>query len=77
MYGDHCPVHDTLKSFSEWILSPGAIVILERLAKKYPRLNEQLLATINISVQAYLSSCADADDVASIELTFLNFDGLK
>jgi hypothetical protein len=37
LYGDDCPIHDALKAFSTWMLSSTtAIVVIERLATKYP-----------------------------------------
>jgi hypothetical protein len=37
LYEDGCPIHDSLKGFSEWMLSVGAISILERLAARHDK----------------------------------------
>jgi hypothetical protein len=78
LYGNDCPIHNALRSFSTWILSAAAIVVMERLTTKYSRFYERLLATLDISVQAYIASCADAGQADEIEGTLLNFDdGIK
>jgi hypothetical protein len=77
LYGENCPIHDGLKTFAEWMLSASAISILERLASKHGRLYERLLATLDIRVQEYISSCADSSDVDEIQSSLLNFGSLK
>jgi hypothetical protein len=77
LYGDGCPIHESLKTFSEWMLSASAISTLERLAAKYDRFYERLLATLDIRVQEYISSCADSSKVDEIESSLLSFDGLR
>jgi hypothetical protein len=75
--GDECPIHDVLKAFSTWMLSTTAIVVIDRLATKYPRFYEWLLATLDISVQAYTASCAGTGQTDEIEGALLTFDGIK
>lgn len=77
LYGANCPIHDSLKTFAEWMLSASAISILERLASKHGRFYERLLATLDIRVQEYISSCSDAVDVDEIESSLLNFGPLR
>jgi hypothetical protein len=77
LYGENCPIHNGLKTFAEWMLSASAISILERLASKHGRFYEQLLATLNIRVQEYISSCAGSSDIDEIESSLLNFGSLK
>jgi hypothetical protein len=50
---------------------------VERLATKHDRFYERLLATIDIRVQEYISSCADAANVDAIESSLLGFDALQ
>jgi hypothetical protein len=72
LYKDGCPIHhDSLKGFSEWMLSVGAISTLERLAAQHDKFYERLLATLDIRVQEYISSCADADKAEAIESSLL------
>jgi hypothetical protein len=59
------------------MLSASAISTLERLAAKYDRFYERLLATLDIRVQEYISSCADSSKVDEIESSLLSFDGLR
>jgi hypothetical protein len=77
LYGENCPIHDGLKTFAEWMLSASAISILERLASKHSRFYERLLATLDIRVQEYISSCSDSVDVDEIESSLLNFGSLR
>lgn len=77
LYGDNCPLHDGLKTFAEWMLSASAISTLERLASKHRRFYERLLATLDIRVQEYISSCSDSADVEGIEFSLLNFGSLR
>jgi hypothetical protein len=60
LYKDGCPIHDSLKGFLEWMPSVGTISILERLAARHHKFYKRLLATLDIGVQEYISSCADA-----------------
>jgi hypothetical protein len=52
------------------MLSTAAIVIRERLAAKYSRFYERLLATLDISVQSYIASCADSYGLFSLSDKF-------
>jgi hypothetical protein len=77
LYEDGCPIHDSLKAFLEWMLSVGAISILERLAAGHDKFYERLLARLDIRVQEYISSCADAAKAEAIESSLLNLDTIK
>jgi hypothetical protein len=77
LYEDGCPIHDSLKGFSEWMLSVGAISTLERLAARNDKFYERLLETLDIRVQEYTSSCANADKAEAIESSLLNLETRK
>jgi hypothetical protein len=77
LYGENCPIHYGLNTFAEWMLSAGAISTIERLASKHSRFFERLLATLDIRVQEYISSCADSATVDEIESSLLNFGPLQ
>jgi hypothetical protein len=77
LYGENCSIHDSLKTFLEWMLSASAISILERLASKHGRFYKRLLTTLDIRVQEYISWCANSSDVDEIESSLLNFGSLK
>jgi hypothetical protein len=77
LYEDGCPIHDSLKGFSEWMLSVGAISTLGRLAAQHDKFYKRLLATLDIRVQEYISSCADADKAEAIESSLLNLEMIK
>ena len=77
LYEDGSPIHAALKSFAEWMLSAGAISILERLAARHHRFYERLLATLDIRVQGYISSCAYAATVDQLESSMINFEIIK
>ena len=59
------------------MLSGEALSIIEHLSARITRFYEHLLATLDIRVQAYISSCVDAVSVDAIESSFLNFADLK
>jgi hypothetical protein len=77
LYEDGCPIYDSLKGFSEWMLSVGAISTLERLAARHGKFYERLLATLDIQVQEYILSCANADKAEAIESSLLNLETIK
>jgi hypothetical protein len=59
------------------MLSVGAISTLERLAARHGKFYERLLATLDIRVQEYSLSCADADKAEAIESSLLNLETIK
>ena len=71
------PFGKRLKSFAEWMLSAAAISVIERLASKHARFYERLLATLDIRVQEYIATCADAANEDEIESSLLNFGTLR
>jgi hypothetical protein len=77
LYEDGCPIHESLKGFSEWMLSVGTISILERLAARHDKFYERLLAKLNIQVQEYISSCADSAKAEAIKSSLLNLEMIK
>jgi hypothetical protein len=77
LFGDNYPIHENLKSLADWMISAVTISILERLASKHPKFYERVLATVDIRVQEFISSCADAVDVDAIETSLLDFETLK
>jgi hypothetical protein len=77
LYEDGCPIHESLKGFSEWMLSVGAISTLERLAARHDKFYERLLTTLDTRVQEYASSCANADKAEAIESSLLNLETRK
>jgi hypothetical protein len=77
LYEDGCPIHDSPKGFSEWMLYVGTISILERLAAQHDKFYEPLLATLDIGVQECISSCAGAAKAEAIESSLLNLETIK
>jgi hypothetical protein len=77
IYRDGCPIHESLQAFGEWMLSTEAMNKLENLEKKHDRFFERLLATLDIRVQEYIASCADAATVDEIESSFLDFTSIQ
>jgi hypothetical protein len=77
VYGDHSPLHVALKRLAEWMLSAEAMSVLEQLASRIPRFYERFLATVDIRSQAYISSCAYAQDADAIEASLINFGPMQ
>jgi hypothetical protein len=77
LYGQSSPIHEALKELAEWMLSAGAMSVLERMADRVPKFYERLLATVDIRVQEYISSCAYADEAEAIESSLINFETIK
>jgi hypothetical protein len=77
LFGDGCLIYINLKAFTDWMLSPAAMATLERLSTKHPRFYERLLATLDIRIQEYITSCSDAATVDEIESSLILFEGLK
>jgi hypothetical protein len=59
------------------MLSLGAISILVRLAARHNTFYERLLATLDIRVQEYISSCADPDKAEATKSLLLNLETIK
>jgi hypothetical protein len=77
MFENGCPIHDSLKGFSEWMLSAGAISVLARLAARHDKFYERLLATLNTQVQEYILSCTNEAKAEAIKSSLLNLKTIK
>jgi hypothetical protein len=77
LYGEHSPVHVSLKGLAEWMLSAGAMTVLEQLASRIDRFYERFLATVDIRVQAYICSCAYVETADAVEQGLINFEPIK